>query len=196
MIQLNESGCNVANIKYVPRIMFCCGLLWPSTVRPLQLNEPWRIWVNINRADSRLALSQWETALLCNDVSHWLGANLESALYSLKQSTWNCVHILWDILLCITQSQLINVSMLQLSISAVTSANTISYLSFYISSRVLHSAETYLSLYYHTAKLAWIKYLMTFSGDFLGCVWFKTHPTRCQKVFMHTLSGCAFGDEK
>ena len=30
------------------------------------------------RADSRFAPSQWETALLCNDVSHWLGANLES----------------------------------------------------------------------------------------------------------------------
>ena len=34
----------------------------------------------INRADSRFAPSQWETALLCNDVSHWLGASLESAL--------------------------------------------------------------------------------------------------------------------
>ena len=32
------------------------------------------------RADSRFVLSQWETALLRNDVSHWLGANLESAL--------------------------------------------------------------------------------------------------------------------
>ena len=32
------------------------------------------------RADSRFAPGQWETALLCNDVSHWLGANLESAL--------------------------------------------------------------------------------------------------------------------
>ena len=30
--------------------------------------------------DSRLVPSQWETLLLCNDVSHWLGANLESAL--------------------------------------------------------------------------------------------------------------------
>ena len=37
--------------------------------------------VNKCRADSRLAPSQWETALLCNDASHWLGANLESALY-------------------------------------------------------------------------------------------------------------------
>ena len=29
------------------------------------------------RADSRLAPSQWETALQSNAVSHWLGANLE-----------------------------------------------------------------------------------------------------------------------
>ena len=34
-------------------------------------------------ADSRFAPSQWETALLCNAVSHWLGANLESALCQL-----------------------------------------------------------------------------------------------------------------
>ena len=32
-----------------------------------------------DRADSRFAPSQWETALLCNNVSHWLGASLESA---------------------------------------------------------------------------------------------------------------------
>ena len=32
------------------------------------------------RADSRFAPSQWETALLCNDVSHWLIASLESAM--------------------------------------------------------------------------------------------------------------------
>ena len=34
-----------------------------------------------HRADSRFTLSQWETALLCNDVSHWLGINVESALH-------------------------------------------------------------------------------------------------------------------
>ena len=34
------------------------------------------------RAASRFAPSQWETALLCNDVSHWLGASLESAFYT------------------------------------------------------------------------------------------------------------------
>ena len=32
------------------------------------------------RADSRFASTLWETALLCNDVSHWLGASLETAL--------------------------------------------------------------------------------------------------------------------
>ena len=32
------------------------------------------------RADSVFTPSQWEMALLCNDVSYWMGANLESAL--------------------------------------------------------------------------------------------------------------------
>ena len=32
------------------------------------------------RADSRCAPSQWETALLCDGVSHWLGASIESTL--------------------------------------------------------------------------------------------------------------------
>ena len=30
--------------------------------------------------DSRFAFRQWETTLLCNDVSYWLGASLESIL--------------------------------------------------------------------------------------------------------------------
>ena len=38
------------------------------------------------RADSRFAPSQWETVLHCNDVSHWLGASLESALTTHTQS--------------------------------------------------------------------------------------------------------------
>ena len=45
-----------------------------------------------SRADSRFAPSQWETALLCNTVFHWLGASLESALYPygavLYKSEW------------------------------------------------------------------------------------------------------------
>ena len=37
-------------------------------------------------ADFRLAPSQWETVLLCNDVSHRLGTGLESALYTVVDS--------------------------------------------------------------------------------------------------------------
>ena len=37
-------------------------------------------YTSLNRADSRFAPSQWETALLCNDVSHWLGVSLEYAV--------------------------------------------------------------------------------------------------------------------
>ena len=40
--------------------------------------EPLCCW---HRADSRLVPSQWETSLQSNTVSHWLGANLESALW-------------------------------------------------------------------------------------------------------------------
>ena len=40
-------------------------------------------WPNSTRADSRLAPSQRETSLQSNAVSHWLDANLESALSTL-----------------------------------------------------------------------------------------------------------------
>ena len=43
---------------------------------------PWPEDTNMPRAHSRFAPCQWETALLCNDVSHWLGASLESALHA------------------------------------------------------------------------------------------------------------------
>ena len=45
-----------------------------------------------HRADSRFAPSQWEMALLCTDVSHWLSTNLESALYQ------HCPH--WELGTC------------------------------------------------------------------------------------------------
>ena len=49
------------------------------------------------RADSRFAPSQWETSLQSNAVSHWLGANLESALYCPHwwlSFPYICVHVL------------------------------------------------------------------------------------------------------
>ena len=41
-------------------------------------------FIACHRADSRLVPSQWETLLQSNAVSHWLGANLESALLSYR----------------------------------------------------------------------------------------------------------------
>ena len=54
-----------------------------NTVNPYHTEFILGIVNYVCSADSRLAPSQWETALLCNDVSHWLGASLESALICL-----------------------------------------------------------------------------------------------------------------
>ena len=43
---------------------------------------------NITGADSRFAPSQWETSLQSNDVSDWLGANLESALCKVERKQY------------------------------------------------------------------------------------------------------------
>ena len=51
---------------------------WSHIVNNTSANESTQ-WTT-GRADSRFSSSQWETALLCNDVSHLLGASLESAL--------------------------------------------------------------------------------------------------------------------
>ena len=70
---------------------------WPRSVSPYGITRAqwvkmlcimiWFLFHSIGsvicyqyRADSRFAPGQWETALLCNGVSHWLGANLESSL--------------------------------------------------------------------------------------------------------------------
>ena len=57
-------------------------LLWQHVRDSLEAfeNAPDRGKNGIFRADSRFAPNQWETALLCNDVSNWLGASLESVL--------------------------------------------------------------------------------------------------------------------
>ena len=46
------------------------------------------ITIDYFRADSRLPPSQWETSLQSNAVSHWLGANLESALLFISERMW------------------------------------------------------------------------------------------------------------
>ena len=67
--------CENLDENYIIKFFFaCCSVegtdieLWHSTT------------VVVCRADSRSASSQWKTALICNDVSHWLVVSLESAL--------------------------------------------------------------------------------------------------------------------
>ena len=50
-----------------------------------------KAWVALPaiRVDSMFAPSQWETALLCNDVSHWLGASPNSALPAIFSTDLN-----------------------------------------------------------------------------------------------------------
>ena len=60
------------------------------------ITAPLCIWWNYIRfrADSRLAPSQWEPLLQSNAVSHWLGANLESAR---RLPVWSQTdHLCWD----------------------------------------------------------------------------------------------------
>ena len=45
----------------------------------------------LNRADCRLAPSEWETSLQSNAVSHCLGANLESALSKTRPNKAVCI---------------------------------------------------------------------------------------------------------
>ena len=68
-------GPTAADHHWITRVKKAFGLNIISVNQPL---------VYSSRRDlhglTRFATSQWETALLCNGVSHWLGASLESAL--------------------------------------------------------------------------------------------------------------------
>ena len=46
-------------------------------------HKRWLIHVAYGRADSRFAPNQLETALLCSDVCHWLGTNLDQPRYGI-----------------------------------------------------------------------------------------------------------------
>ena len=64
----------------VPAFVKLVNWLLLSLVGLASLYMDWGYLQWQRRADSRFAPSQWETPLLCNDVSHWLVASLESAL--------------------------------------------------------------------------------------------------------------------
>ena len=71
-----------------------------------------------HRADSRFAPSQWETALLCNDISHWLGTNLDSALHT--QSTRNQLEHYNDIIMRVMASQITSLTIVYWTIYSGT----------------------------------------------------------------------------
>ena len=60
--------------------MWTSGKFYKDRVRSMNVNCILLLISYINRADCRFAPSQSEAELLCNDVSRWLGANLESSL--------------------------------------------------------------------------------------------------------------------
>ena len=71
---VSNKVCNKPRFTVIPNIRLC--VLHNNAWIPVT-----HCVLCVYKADSRFALSQWETALLCNDVSHWLGASLESVLY-------------------------------------------------------------------------------------------------------------------
>ena len=71
--------------RSITEVEFLHGHLNSPGSRPACFAFRDKVRERVSRADSRIAPTQWETALLCNDVSHWLGASLESALVSVVQ---------------------------------------------------------------------------------------------------------------
>ena len=92
--QIPQCTCPISHNALFRREM-CTFLLWMVHCG-IWDRDTWE-FVNLvlylHRADSRFVPSQWETALLCNDVSHWLGTNLESALP--KDETYQCTIFEW-----------------------------------------------------------------------------------------------------
>ena len=64
--------------RWLPDLFQCATFYKHASTCPIE-------WpYNKHMAASRFASSQWETALLCNDVSHWLGAGVESPLKNIQ----------------------------------------------------------------------------------------------------------------
>ena len=70
---------NPEQYKHIDHVFSIKGGVTTTDEQSRAANHVHTLW-----DDSRCASSQWETALLCNDVSHWLGASLEAALYFMR----------------------------------------------------------------------------------------------------------------
>ena len=67
-------------------ITLCSNALY---IHSIWSNDELVYW-RICRADSRFGPSQWEMAIRCNDVSHWLAASLGSALICVCDTRLRC----------------------------------------------------------------------------------------------------------
>ena len=78
---MSETKC-YQMVAQMVQIMSCASsYAYPTTYQLIPVKWCHLAFVcMVYRADSRLAPNQWETSLQSNAVSHWLGANLESAL--------------------------------------------------------------------------------------------------------------------
>ena len=131
-----------------------------------------------NRADSRFAPSQWEMALLCNDVSHWLGASLESALPQYSAATEGSqIQQMFRIPQCTNQTRDVHISILNGALWDIEQVhygiceNIILCMFLHMPSRSIHR-PTQKRLHYHNTNWSnldlrlqkgWIKVLDFFS---------------------------------
>ena len=56
----------------------CVGMLYEACIKDSNIIKPWSCYVY--GGDIRFEHSQWKTSVQSNDVCHWLGVSLESAL--------------------------------------------------------------------------------------------------------------------
>ena len=109
-------------------------------------------FTTISRADSRLAPNQWETSLQSNPVSHWLGANLESALISMTDSG-SFLHLI-DELVQERRNSIANALELHLS---CTNPSTYSHSKMQSKSHIIHTVLLSLPLPWPYHHLLWIQ---------------------------------------
>ena len=91
--------------EQVPTNRFKESCLLDSSLFPTQ-NDLSNVSINLSLAETgrqiashmkvgsflKLLGSEWETALLCNDVSRWLSANLESALWDVIKTSFRYIN--------------------------------------------------------------------------------------------------------
>ena len=74
----------VIAIECSPLLSWYLCYCWVGLLPTVRRNVFGLFSLSGHRAGSRFAPSQWETPLQSNAVSHWLGANLESALWHIE----------------------------------------------------------------------------------------------------------------